>query len=211
MALLKFLGCFICGSEKCEENRPVVPVQYDVEGKNPQRSSAKSEDSFDSEAECVNEEKAVRTSIPAKETEREVEQRNRALVVAARGTYDYMDHPFPTMAHEKEVVIANRAAGLNPIDHKSVDYNFCLPEFPWITGREMAGIVEAVGSGVEGLKVGDKVWTSRSPLNFYPISCILMQRFHRHILPRPSRRLFSTICHSPCTYCSPHPIQHLLR
>jgi len=168
MALLKFLGCFICESEKGEEDKPVVRVQYDVEGKNPQRLPASSEDSFDSEAEYVKEEKVVRTSIPAKKIEQGVERRNRALVVASKGTYDYMDHPFPTMAHEKEVVIANRATGLNPIDHKSVDYNFCLPEFPWITGREMAGIVEAIGSEVEGLNVGDKVWTSMSPATSIP-------------------------------------------
>jgi NADPH:quinone reductase-like Zn-dependent oxidoreductase len=57
-------------------------------------------------------------------------------------------------------VISNHATGLNPIDYKSVDYNFCLPEFPWVTGREMAGVVEAVGSAVTDVKVGDHVWTS---------------------------------------------------
>ncbi|TVY90942.1 G patch domain-containing protein, partial [Lachnellula willkommii] len=64
------------------------------------------------------------------------------------------------LAHEHEVVISNRATGLNPIDYKSVDYNFCLPEFPWVTGREMAGVVEMVGAGVRDVKVGDHVWTS---------------------------------------------------
>lgn len=58
-------------------------------------------------------------------------------------------------------MIRNYAVGLNPIDWKSVDYNFCLPAFPWVTGREMAGVVERVGSEVKGCKVGDRVWTSK--------------------------------------------------
>ncbi|KAB5549630.1 hypothetical protein GE09DRAFT_1223451 [Coniochaeta sp. 2T2.1] len=46
----------------------------------------------------------------------------RALVVTPDRTY-------PT-AH----------TSLNHIDWKSVEYNFCLPELPWVTGREMAGV-----------------------------------------------------------------------
>ncbi|KAH8883614.1 GroES-like protein [Thozetella sp. PMI_491] len=57
-------------------------------------------------------------------------------------------------------MIRSRYVGLNPIDWKSVDYNFCLPAFPWVTGREMSGIVEKVGKDVTGIAPGDKVWTS---------------------------------------------------
>ncbi|EHL03149.1 putative protein TOXD [Glarea lozoyensis 74030] len=89
-----------------------------------------------------------------------VPRTNRAFVVASKGTYGFQDDPFPEMEHDQEIIISNRATGLNPIDYKSVDYNFCLPSFPWITGREMAGVVEAVGSGVKDIKVGDHVWTS---------------------------------------------------
>jgi hypothetical protein len=161
MRISTLFRCFVCdGSAKGEEYdvKPAVPVQYGtIEGKK-LKSTADSEDSFDSDAEFVKEKVPVRREV----TEVKKEKRNRALVVASKGTYDYMDHPFPEMAHEKEVVIKNMATGLNPIDYKSVDYNFCLPEFPWITGREMAGVVEAVGSDVQGLKVGDLVWTSES-------------------------------------------------
>jgi NADPH:quinone reductase-like Zn-dependent oxidoreductase len=69
--------------------------------------------------------------------------------------------PFPSLNHEGEVIIRATAVGLNPIDWKSVDYGFCLPEFPWITGREMAGVVEQVGAEVTGLKIGQRVWTSK--------------------------------------------------
>jgi len=45
-----------------------------------------------------------------------------------------------------------------------VDYNFCMPSFPWINGRELAGVVEKVGADVTGFKVGDRVWASMSSL-----------------------------------------------
>ena len=86
---------------------------------------------------------------------------NRALVVVRRKTYALVDDfPYPQIQNEDEIIISNRAVGLNPIDWKSVDYNFCLPQLPWITGREMSGIVDAVGKNVTDVKVGDRVWTS---------------------------------------------------
>jgi NADPH:quinone reductase-like Zn-dependent oxidoreductase len=164
MAISTLLRCLLCGSggkdnRVAQDDMAVVPVEFTIEGKSLPRSPADSEDSFDSEAEDSKAEKPRRTR--GADTRERI---NRALVVASKGCYAYRDQPFPELEHEKEVVIRNMATGLNPIDHKSVEYNFCLPEFPWITGREMAGVVEAVGSEVEGLRVGDRVWTSKSAL-----------------------------------------------
>lgn len=80
-------------------------------------------------------------------------------MVAAKGTYALVKNEFPELKHGKEVVSRNLATGLNPIDFKSVDYNFCLLEFPWVTGWEMAGIIEVVGEEVADFRVGDRVWT----------------------------------------------------
>ncbi|KAK5655170.1 hypothetical protein OQA88_6069 [Cercophora sp. LCS_1] len=66
------------------------------------------------------------------------------------------DFPVPQVLGPGEVMIRNCAAGLNHIDWKSLDYNFCLPELPWITGREMAGVVECVGSEVKRFRRGDR-------------------------------------------------------
>jgi NADPH:quinone reductase-like Zn-dependent oxidoreductase len=86
---------------------------------------------------------------------------NSALLVTAKGEYTLSDSfDYPSIQSPNEVVIRSHAVGLNPIDWKSVDYGFCLPSFPWITGREMAGVVHEVGSEVTGLNVGDLVWTS---------------------------------------------------
>jgi NADPH:quinone reductase-like Zn-dependent oxidoreductase len=102
----------------------------------------------------------------------------RALVVARKGEYEIRDdYGVPELENEDEIMIRSCAVGLNPIDWKSVSYNFCLPQFPWvclqpsltqtckliifqITGREMSGIVEKVGNNVTTFLPGDRVWTS---------------------------------------------------
>jgi len=66
----------------------------------------------------------------------------------------------PAVEKDNEIMIRTYAVGLNHIDWKSVQYNFCLPSFPWIMGREMAGVVEKVGSAVTNFRIGDHVWTS---------------------------------------------------
>ncbi|PVH96034.1 GroES-like protein [Periconia macrospinosa] len=84
-----------------------------------------------------------------------------ALLVVSKGTYSLdTNHPRPTILHDNEVIIRTKAVGLNPIDWKSVAYNFCLPSYPWVIGRELSGIVTEVGSAVSDIAIGDEVWTS---------------------------------------------------
>ncbi|KAH8195816.1 hypothetical protein TruAng_010029 [Truncatella angustata] len=61
---------------------------------------------------------------------------------------------------DDEIMIRSHFVGLNPIDWKSVDYNFCLPQFPHVTGREMSGVVTQVGRNVDNFNEGERVWTS---------------------------------------------------
>jgi hypothetical protein len=128
----------------------------------PSKSPHSTVDSFDSEPETAKLQNSL--TIPLPKTEQAPQKplkSNRALTVIAKHTYALIgDHPFPSLETDDEVIISTRAVGLNPIDWKSVDYNFCLPAFPWVTGREMAGIVEEIGSNVKDFKVGDRVWTS---------------------------------------------------
>jgi len=155
MGLSSLFNCFGCGNSKNTGDVPATKPVFDIEGRDPQ----KSDESFDSEPETIADDKKVPVVTDFKQI-----RKNRALVVASKGTYGFTEEAFPEFS-ETEVVISNHSTGLNPIDYKSVDYNFCLPEFPWITGREMAGVVEAIGSKVTDVKVGDKVWTSTSPPN----------------------------------------------
>ncbi|KAH6649189.1 chaperonin 10-like protein [Truncatella angustata] len=87
-------------------------------------------------------------------------QTQKALVVAEKGKYEIRhDFPMPAVGDD-EIMIRSHFVGLNPIDWKSVDYNFCLPQFPHVTGREMSGVVTQVGRSVEKFNEGERVWTS---------------------------------------------------
>ena len=65
-----------------------------------------------------------------------------------------MDLPPPSKG---EVQIKQTAVGLNFIDTYHRTGYYPLPELPATLGREAAGIVEAVGEGVDNFKVGDRV------------------------------------------------------
>lgn len=56
-----------------------------------------------------------------------------ALTIARKGAYELNEHyVVPELEHEDEIMIKTFAVGLNPIDWKSVAFNFCLPQFPWV-------------------------------------------------------------------------------
>ena len=85
----------------------------------------------------------------------------RALHVPTAGEQPQLGElptPEPT---EGTVLIRVKAAGLNPIDN-AVAAGFLtqmgLPhEYPVVTGRDAAGVVTAVGAGVDHVAVGDEV------------------------------------------------------
>ncbi len=70
-------------------------------------------------------------------------------------TLDEVDKPTPG---EGEVLIRNRAAGLNFFDILQAQGKYqAKPSFPFTVGAEVAGTIEAVGPGVDHLSVGDRV------------------------------------------------------
>ncbi|MEM7353636.1 MAG: NADPH:quinone oxidoreductase family protein [Acidobacteriota bacterium] len=84
----------------------------------------------------------------------------RALLCKTLGTYDQLtvetvDEPQPGPG---EVLIDVRAAGINFPDLLIVQgkYQF-KPPLPFVPGGECAGVVSAVGEGVQRVKVGDPV------------------------------------------------------
>jgi NADPH:quinone reductase-like Zn-dependent oxidoreductase len=84
----------------------------------------------------------------------------RALHVPAAGAQPELgDLPTPTVT-DGTVLIRVKAAGLNPFDNGIAAGMMAqmLPhEYPVVLGRDAAGVVEAVGSGVDDIKVGDEV------------------------------------------------------
>lgn len=75
--------------------------------------------------------------------------------------FEYVDRPVPTPG-AGEVLVRVRAAGLNPIDWKLASIPGIAEHFgvtaPTGFGGDAAGVVEAVGEGVDGLAVGDRVF-----------------------------------------------------
>jgi NADPH:quinone reductase-like Zn-dependent oxidoreductase len=86
----------------------------------------------------------------------------KAVVLHEYGGPDkllYEDVPDP-VASQGEVLVRMAATSVNPIDFKlrsGAMKAFWPLELPTILGRDIAGIVRAVGDGVTGLKPGDKV------------------------------------------------------
>lgn len=71
------------------------------------------------------------------------------------------DFPIPELK-DHDVLVNNKAIGLNPIDWKGKKYGFGIYHFPWINGRESSGTVVQTGRSVDeaDFKVGDKVIVS---------------------------------------------------
>lgn len=194
--LSNLLNCLLCF------RRPRLVIAESIhthtDGKEPLNSKKSVNSLHTSNGDSNQDEK-----LPEAQISKVLPKVNRALAVVGKGRYEVLEScQFPSLNHESEVIIRTRAVGLNPIDYKSMDFNFCLPEFPWITGREMAGIVENVGSNVVNLKVGQRVWTSKQAISaLYGIQSKLLTD-DRHILPRPQSRMLPTICDGTSTYRS---------
>lgn len=87
----------------------------------------------------------------------------KAIQIHAYGTADLLrldKVPVPT-ANENEVVVKVFAASVNHIDYLKASgalKQFYPLSFPWIPGRDFAGIVERVGAGVTAFQPGDQVY-----------------------------------------------------
>ncbi|EKE75647.1 quinone oxidoreductase family protein [Gallaecimonas xiamenensis] len=66
-----------------------------------------------------------------------------------------------------EVRVKNHAVGVNFIDIYFRDGLYKAPAMPTSLGTEGAGVVDAIGEGVTGFKVGDRVAYAQGPLGAY--------------------------------------------
>jgi len=84
----------------------------------------------------------------------------KAIISRAPGgpeTLEFQDVPEPVPA-DGQVLIAIRAVGVNYPDVLIIEDRYqTKPPRPFSPGAEVAGVVEAVGAGVDELKVGDRV------------------------------------------------------
>ncbi|KAF8412957.1 hypothetical protein HHK36_000929 [Tetracentron sinense] len=78
--------------------------------------------------------------------------------------------------NEGEIRVKNKAIGLNFNDIYFRTGVYKAPTFPFIPGREAAGVVTAVGPGVTGRKIGDLVAYAGNPMGSYTEEQILPAR-----------------------------------
>jgi len=82
-----------------------------------------------------------------------------------------------------QVVVRVRAAGVNPVDTYIRSGTYAVkPSLPYTPGLDAAGEVESVGEGVNGVRAGDRVYTSGSLSGAYAELC-LCEEWQVHTLP----------------------------
>lgn len=86
----------------------------------------------------------------------------KAVVMTQAGAPEVLqlqDVSDPKIEKDTDILVRLRAAGINPIDTKLRSRGTFYPdEMPAILGCDGAGVVEAVGSGVQRFQVGDEVY-----------------------------------------------------
>src|SRR5688572_16740840 len=81
-----------------------------------------------------------------------------------------------------QVVVAVRAAGVNPVDTYIRSGIYGPKEFPYTPGSDGAGVVESVGPGVKRVKPGDRVYLAGSATGTYAEKALCVEA---HVQPLP--------------------------
>lgn len=64
----------------------------------------------------------------------------------------------PELRGDSEILVQVLAIGLNPVDWKGADYGFSQPSYPWVNGRDFAGIVVKAPRQPSRIQHGDVVF-----------------------------------------------------
>jgi NADPH2:quinone reductase len=84
-----------------------------------------------------------------------------------------------------QILVTLKAAGVNPVETYLRAGTYAnKPDLPYTPGTDGAGVVEAVGIGVEGLRQGDRVYVTGSLTGTYAERALCV-REHLHPLPGP--------------------------
>lgn len=105
-----------------------------------------------------------------------------------------------------EVVIDMRAAGVNPADTYMRNGTYAIvPPLPYTPGGDAGGIVSAVGAGVRGFAVGDRVFAGTA-LSFDMTGCYAekIKRKASEVLPLPATVSFAQAAAFGVSYTTAH-------
>ncbi|KAK6430256.1 hypothetical protein LTR95_013588 [Oleoguttula sp. CCFEE 5521] len=86
-------------------------------------------------------------------------QQDLLLLYGTRQKYS-LEHSqdIPELRGDDEILVQVLAIGLNPVDWKGADYGFSQPSYPWINGRDFAGIVVKAPRKHSRISQGDVVF-----------------------------------------------------
>jgi NADPH:quinone reductase-like Zn-dependent oxidoreductase len=84
----------------------------------------------------------------------------RALIIDKPGKLDtlYVGELPKPIPEDKEVRVRVQAVSLNPVDYKLAQSGHPAWQYPFVLGLDVAGTIDAIGSGVNNWKVGDCVF-----------------------------------------------------
>ena len=114
-----------------------------------------------------------------------------------------LDDPVPD---DGEVVVDVLAAGINPADTYMRSGTYAIvPELPYIPGGDAAGVVSAVGSGVESHLIGDRVFVGTA-LSFDLTGCYAekVKRKASEVMPLPEGVSFAEAAAFGVSYTTAH-------
>ena len=114
-----------------------------------------------------------------------------------------LDDPVPG---DGEVVVDVYAAGVNPADTYMRNGTYAIvPELPYIPGGDAGGVISAVGVGVEGHSVGDRVFVGTA-LSFDLTGCYAekVKRKASEVMPLPEGVSFSEATAFGVSYATAH-------
>ncbi len=93
-----------------------------------------------------------------------------AVVKEAKARITIEERPIPEPGLD-DILVKNVALATNPVDWKMQESGYFIESYPIILGSDIAGTVEAVGSGVTRFEKGDRVTgfadvlSSKNPIN----------------------------------------------
>ncbi|KAG2029034.1 chaperonin 10-like protein [Suillus americanus] len=86
--------------------------------------------------------------------------RQKALfLLKKQGNFEIGSRSIPSPG-ARQLLVKVQSVALNPADYKSKDTGMFVTHYPAILGRDIAGIVEKVGEGVNNFRKGDRVLVS---------------------------------------------------
>lgn len=88
---------------------------------------------------------------------RPIDTTAQLLCLQKGGPFEIKRMPLSTLGSD-QVLIRQRAIGLNGLDYKQRDWGLHISQWPHVLGVEGAGVIEAIGPDVKTLRVGDEVY-----------------------------------------------------